>query len=218
MMGTKLLLVDDHKIMRHGIRSLLENEAGMEVLEETNNGRTAIEIARNLSPDVVIMDIAMHDLNGIEATRQITSELPEVKVIMLSMHSDRQMVADALQAGASGYLLKDCEFEELVRAIETVVTNRTYLSPEIADILVENFVRKSPRSESSTSSVLTSREREVLQLLSEGNTTKEIATALCLSTKTVETHRRQMMEKLNIYTVANLVKYAISQGLTSLAL
>jgi DNA-binding NarL/FixJ family response regulator len=217
-MGTKLLLVDDHKIMRHGIRSLFEKEAGMEVLEETNNGRTAIDLANNLSPDVVIMDIAMHDLNGIEATRQITAELPEVKVIMLSMHSDRQMVADALQAGASGYLLKDCEFEELVRAIETVVTNRTYLSPEIADILVENFVRKSPRSESSTSSVLTSREREVLQLLAEGNTTKEIAHALCLSTKTVETHRRQMMQKLNIYTVAHLVKYAISQGLTSLAL
>jgi DNA-binding NarL/FixJ family response regulator len=216
MMGTKLLLVDDHKIMRHGIRSLLEKEAGMEVLEETNNGRAAIELARNLSPDVVIMDIAMHDLNGIEATRQITAELPEVKVIILSMHSDRQMVADALQAGASGYLLKDCEFEELVRAIETVVTHRTYLSPEIADILVENFVRQSPVSESSASSVLTSREREVLQLLAEGKTTKEIATALCLSTKTVETHRRQMMEKLNIYSVANLIKFAIRTGLTSL--
>jgi DNA-binding NarL/FixJ family response regulator len=215
-MSLKLLLVDDHKVMRHGIRSLLEKEAGMEVLEETNNGRTAIELARNLSPDVVIMDIAMHDLNGVEATRQITSELPEVKVIMLSMHSDRQMVADALQAGASGYLLKDCEFEELVRAIETVVTNRTYLSPEIADILVENFVRKSPLSESSVSSVLTSREREVLQLLAEGNSTREIATALCLSTKTVETHRRQMMEKLNIYSVANLIKFAIRTGLTSL--
>jgi len=216
MMGTKLLLVDDHKIMRHGIRSLLEKEAGMEVLEETNNGRTAIELARNLSPDVVIMDISMHDLNGIEATRQITSELPEVKVIILSMHSDRQIIADALQAGAAGYLLKDCEFEELVRAIETVVSNRTYLSPEIADILVENFVRKSPLSESTTSSVLTSREREVLQLLAEGNTTKEIAHSLCLSTKTVETHRRQMMEKLNIYSVANLIKFAIRTGLTSL--
>jgi DNA-binding NarL/FixJ family response regulator len=202
--------------MRHGIRSLLEKEAGMEVLEETNNGRTAIELARNLSPDVVIMDISMHDLNGIEATRQITSELPEVKVIILSMHSDRQIIADALQAGAAGYLLKDCEFEELVRAIETVVSNRTYLSPEIADILVENFVRKSPLSESTTSSVLTSREREVLQLLAEGNTTKEIAHSLCLSTKTVETHRRQMMEKLNIYSVANLIKFAIRTGLTSL--
>jgi len=215
-MNTKLLLVDDHKIMRHGIRSLLAKEAGMEVLEDTNNGRAAIELARTLSPDVVIMDIAIHDLNGIEATRQITAELPEVKVIMLSMHSDRQMVADALQAGASGYLLKDCEFEELVRAIETVVSHRTYLSPEIADILVENFVRKSPRSESSASSVLTSREREVLQLLAEGKTTKEISTALCLSTKTVETHRRQMMEKLNIYNVANLIKFAIHTGLTSL--
>ena len=215
-MSTKLLLVDDHKIMRHGIRSLLEKQAGMEVLEETNNGRSAIELARALSPDVIIMDIAMHDLNGIEATRQITTELPEVKVIMLSMHSDRQMVADALQAGASGYLLKDCEFEELVRAIETVVSNRTYLSPEIADILVENFVRKSPSEESSASSVLTSREREVLQLLAEGKTTREIANTLCLSTKTVETHRRQMMEKLNIYNVANLIKFAIRKGLTSL--
>ena len=217
-MSTRLLLVDDHKIMRHGIRSLLEKQAGMKVLEETNNGRSAIEFARTLSPDVIIMDIAMHDLNGIEATRQIIAELPEVKVIMLSMHSDRQMVADALQAGASGYLLKDCEFDELVRAIETVVSNRTYLSPEIADILVENFVRKSPSEESSASSVLTSREREVLQLLAEGKTTREIANVLCLSTKTVETHRRQMMEKLNIYNVAHLVKYAISQGLTSLAL
>jgi len=215
-MSTKLLLVDDHKIMRHGIRSLLEKEAGMEVLEETNNGRTAIELARILSPDVIIMDIAMHDLNGVEATRQITTELPEVKVIMLSMHSDRQMVTDALQAGASGYLLKDCEFEELVRAIETVVSNRTYLSPEIADILVENFVRKSSPSESSASSILTPREREVLQLLAEGKSTKEIATSLCLSTKTVETHRRQMMEKLNIYTVAHLIKFAIRKGLTTL--
>ena len=215
-MNIKVLLVDDHKIMRHGIRSLLEKETGMEVLEETNNGRTAVELARALSPDVIIMDIAMHDLNGIEATRQITAELPEAKVIMLSMHSDRQMVADALQAGASGYLLKDCEFEELVRAIETIVSNRTYLSPEIADILVENFVRKSPSEESSASSVLTSREREVLQLLAEGKTTREIANTLCLSTKTVETHRRQMMEKLNIYNVANLIKFAIRKGLTSL--
>jgi DNA-binding NarL/FixJ family response regulator len=163
------------------------------------------------------MDIAMHDLNGIEATRQITSESPDIKVLALSIHSDTQFVVEILQAGASGYLLKDCEFEELIRAINTVSSHRTYLSPEIADIVIENYIRDPlSKTVSYAPPVLTAREREVLQLLAEGKTTKQIASCLCLSIKTIDTHRRQMMKKLNTRSLADLIKYAIRQGLTSL--
>ena len=215
-MSTRILLADDHKIVREGLRALIEKQPGMEVVAEAENGRTAVELVKKLLPDVVIMDVAMPDLNAIEATRQILTQTPEAKVIALSMHSDRRFVVEMLRAGASGYLLKDCAFEELIHAIRAVVINRTYLSPKIADIVIKDFVRLFPKTEFSVFSVLTPRQRQVLQLLSEGKTTKEIATHLQVSVKTIETYRQQIMDKLDIHSIAELTKYAIREGLTTL--
>jgi DNA-binding NarL/FixJ family response regulator len=175
-----------------------------------------VKLAQKLKPDVVIMDITMPDLNGIEATYQIMAELPNVKVIALSMHSDRRFVVGMLKAGASGYLLKDCAFDELIHTVHTVVSNRIYLTPGITDIVVDDYLRQMSTTNSSVTSVLTAREREVLQLLAEGKTTKQIADHLYLSVKTIETHRRQIMLKLDIHSIAELTKYAIREGLTPL--
>lgn len=216
MSNTRILLAEDHKIVRDGLRTLIDSEPGMEVIAEAEDGRSAVRLAQELSPDVIIMDIAMPDMNGIDATRVIIHENPKVKVIALSMYSDRRFVSGMLEAGASGYLLKDCAFEELVRAIRSVMSNQTYLSPKIAGIVVNRYIGKSPRTESSVFTNLTQREREVLQVLAEGMTTKEIAYHLNVSVKTVETHRRNIMEKLNIHSISELVKYAIREGLTSL--
>jgi DNA-binding NarL/FixJ family response regulator len=215
-MSIKILLADDHKITRQGLRSLLEKESDMEVVAEAEEGRTAVCLVRELSPDVVVMDVSMPDLNGMEATRQIVAELPNVKVIALSMHSDNLFVSEMLKSGASGYLLKDCAFEELARAIHVVVEGKTYLSPAISGVVVDDYLHHLARTESTSSEVLTDREREVLQLIAEGNSTKQIALKLHISVKTVETHRRQIMSKLNIHTIAELTKYAIRQGLTFL--
>jgi two-component system response regulator NreC len=213
--GIKILLVDDHKIMREGLRSLLENQPGMQVIAEAVNGREAVRLARDKRPDVVIMDIDMPDLGGIEATRQMCAALPEVKVIGLSIHSEKHYVVNMLRSGASGFLSKDCPFDELTQAIETVMTNHTYLSPKIADFMIDHYIREVPVIESSAFSVLTPREREVLQLIAEGSTTKEIASQLNVSAKTVDTHRRQIMDKLKLYSIADLTKFAIQEGLTS---
>ena len=215
-MSIGILLADDHKIMREGLRTLLEQQSGMEVIGEAADGRTAVQLVRERSPDVVIMDISMPDLNGVEATHQIIAETPGVKVVALSMHSDRQFVVGMLKAGASGYLLKDCAFEELADAVRAVVSNQTYLSPGIANIVVEDYIRHLSRTDFSPSSILTNREREVLQLLAEGRTIRQIASCLHVGVKTVETHRRKIMEKLDIHNIANLIKYAIREGLTSL--
>jgi len=212
----KILLADDHKIMRDGLHSLLEKQDDMEIIAEADNGRKAVQIAQEKKPDVVIMDISMPELNGIEATRQILSTQPNIKIIALSMHSDKRFVAGMLQAGASGFLLKDCASQELTNAIRTVARNKHYLSPEIAGIMIEDYITLSNSNEPATSSaVLTSREREVLQLIAEGWSTKDIAGHLFVSIKTVETHRRQIMKKLDIHSVADLTKYAIREGLTS---
>ena len=213
----RILLADDHRIVRQGLRSLLEAEADFEVVAEAENGRQAIEMAEELAPDVVVMDVGMPEMNGVEATRRVVVNNPQVKVVALSMHSDRRFVAEMLKAGAAGYLLKDGAFEELVGAIRTVAAGRTYLSPRIADVVVEGYLRnQAAPSEPTAYAKLSPREREVLQLLAEGKATKEAAAALHLSVKTVETHRRQIMEKLNLYSVAELTKYAIREGLTSL--
>lgn len=214
-MKTTVLLVDDHKIFRDGLRTLIEKE-GMEVVGEAENGRKTIKLAEKLLPNVIIMDVSMPDMNGIEATRKIISEMPQVKVIALSMHSDRRFVLGMLEAGASGYLLKDCAFGELSSAIKQVLTGNKYLSPKIADVVVKGYLNKSNDSLVSGGSILTSREREILQLIAEGLTAKEIADHVFLSVKTVETHRRNIMQKLNMRSTVDLTKYAIREGLTSL--
>ena len=215
-MSIRILLADDHKITRQGLRSLLDENDDMEVLAEAENGRDAIELARKLNPDVIIMDVSMPDLNGVEATRQIIQDNHDVRVIALSMHSDTLFVSEMLKSGASGYLLKDCAFQELEQAIRTVMDGKAYLSPSISGVVVEDYLHRLSKVDMSTSEVLTDREREVLQLIAEGQSTKQVALKLHISAKTVETHRRQIMNKLDMHTVAELTKYAIRKGLTAL--
>jgi DNA-binding NarL/FixJ family response regulator len=202
--------------MREGLRTMLVGNPDLKVLGEADNGHEAIELAEELRPDVVVMDVAMPDMNGIEATRRIVGEVPHVKVVALSMHSDKRFVMEMLHAGASGYLLKDAAFEELAKAIETVADGQTYLSPTIADVVVASTTGVSTRKVPAPSEVLTPREREVLQLIAEGNTTKGIAAKLDVSVKTIESHRQNTMKKLKTRSVAELTKYAIREGLTSL--
>ncbi len=215
-MTVRILLADDHKIVRDGLRALLESQPGVTVVAEADNGRATVRLARDLLPDLVIMDIGMPDLNGIDATRQIVNEFPGVKVIALSMHADRRFVVQMFRAGASGYLLKDCAFEELARAVRAVLKNQTYLSPAVAGPVMEDYIHYLSAASTAESGALSPREREVLQLLAEGRSTKEVAALLCVSVKTIETHRQQIMGKLNIHNVAELIKYAIREGLTSL--
>jgi len=215
-MITRILLADDHKIIREGLRTLIEKQADMKVVAEAEDGRTTVRLANELQPDVVIMDISMPDLNGIEAARQVSSDCPGMKIVALSMHSDRRFVIEMFKAGSSGYMLKDCAFEELARAIREVTANRIYLSPSISDKVISDYIRNLPPEEESAFSALSHREREVLQVLAEGFSTKEIAAKLSVSTKTVETHRQNIMHKLGIFSVAELTKYAIREGLTSL--
>jgi DNA-binding NarL/FixJ family response regulator len=215
-MKLTILLADDHKIVRDGLRALLEKETDMEVIAGAEDGASAVKLAGELKPSVVVMDIGMPDMNGIEATRQIIASHPDVRVIALSMHSDKRFVGGMLKAGASGYLLKDCAFGELANAIRAVMGGQTYLSPQIAQVVVEGYVRQVGPSGPASAEVLTGREREVLQLLAEGKSTKDIAALLGLSSRTVETHRQQIMNKLNIHKAAELVKYAIREGIISL--
>ncbi|OGW37982.1 MAG: DNA-binding response regulator [Nitrospirae bacterium RBG_13_39_12] len=215
-MNIRILLADDHRIVREGIKALIEKHTNMEVITETEDGRTTVQLALQLLPDVVIMDVGMPDMNGIEATRQIIANAPNVKIIALSMHSDRRFVTGMFRAGASGYLLKDCAFEELINAIQSVITNHTYLSPAIFDSVIKDYTHLLSKEKFSVFSILTAREREVLQLLTEGKTIKEIASHLKISVKTVETYKQKIMDKLKIRSVAELTKYAIREGLTSL--
>jgi DNA-binding NarL/FixJ family response regulator len=211
----RILIADDHRIMRQGLRSLLEKQPNMEVVAEAENGRGAVQLVRQLSPGVVLMDVAMPDLNGIEATKQILQEAPEVRVIALSMHKDRTFVSRMLQAGAKGYLLKDTAFEEIARAVNEVMAGRIFLDPPIAEMVIEDYARKMKRFDAEEANLLTPREREVLQLIAEGRTTKQIAGRLNVSVKTIETHRRQIMDKLNLHSIAELTKYAVRKGITS---
>ena len=215
-MRTKIILADDHKIIREGLRSLIEKQPDMEVIAEAQDGLTTVNLVQKLKPDVVIMDIGMPEMNGIDATTKITTEYKTVKVIALSMHSDRRFVMQMLKAGAAGYLLKDSAFEELVSAIHAVIAKQHYLSQKITDFVVQEYLQNLPRNESTVFNVLTAREREVLQLIAEGKSTKQIASVLNVSVKTIETHRQQIMEKLDMHSIAQLTKYAIREGLTSL--
>ena len=215
-MAITIILADDHKIMREGLKNLLGEKPDMEVVGEAENGRDAIQLALKHMPDIAIMDIAMPDLNGIEATKQIIKESPGTRVIALSMHSDKQFVKGMFKAGASGYLLKDCALEELIDAIRAVYAKHTYLSREISHVVLKEFVNSLDREPIQNKEELTGREREVLQLIAEGISTKDIAGKLFLSVKTIETHRQKIMQKLNIFTIPELTKYAIRMGLTSL--
>jgi DNA-binding NarL/FixJ family response regulator len=214
-MSIAILLADDNRMMREGLRALLERQSDMKVVAEADDGRAAVELARKHKPSVAVLDLAMPGLNGIEAARQITEACLGTKTIILSVHSDRRFVTEALRAGAAGYILKDCAFDELARAIRTTAANQTYLSPAVARTVVEDYLGRSPRRQrSSAFAVLTDRERQVLQLLAEGRPAKQIATDLGVSIKTVETHRANIMRKLGKHSIAELTKYAIREGLT----
>jgi len=216
-MGIRVLIADDHKIMLAGLRSLLEKHPDFDVVAEAENGRKAVQLAQEKMPDVIVMDVSMPDLNGIEATKQIIESLPETRVIALSMHSDKRFVKGMLQAGASGYLLKDCASQELATAIHQVADGKKYLSPEITGVVINDFLLGASAEEVTTvASLLSPREREVLQLIAEGWSTKQIASHLYVSIKTIETHRRQIMKKLDLHSIADLTKYAIREGLTSI--
>lgn len=215
-MSVRILLAEDHGITRQGLRSLIEKQPDMEVVGEAEDGRKALELVRQLVPDILITDISMPNLNVIDATRQIVHDFPQTKVIALSIHSKTAFVTGMLRAGAAGYLLKESLFDELLEAIRTVLAGGTYLSPKIAGALVDAFIKGLDPLAESPLEILTEREREVLQLIAEGKNTKEIALALHVSPKAIEANRRKIKEKLGAHSVAELVKIAILGGLTSL--
>jgi DNA-binding NarL/FixJ family response regulator len=215
-MPAKVLLADDHAIIRQGLCSLLEKQPDIEVVGAVEDGRKALELVRELAPDIVIMDISMPNLNGIDATRKIVGELGGAKVIALSIHSSRRFVTEMLKAGASGYILKECLFDELVEAIRTVLNGGIYLSPKITGVVVDDYVKRLSGECRPETPALTEREREVIQLLAEGRSTKQIAMQLHVSGKTIESNRRNIMDKLGIHSVAELTKYAVREGLTPL--
>jgi len=215
--SVRLVLVDDHQLLRQCMRKMLESRPGFEVVGEAADGRAAIDLVRDTSPDAVVMDIEMKSMNGIEATRMINRQSPAVKVIAVSMHDDPRYVREALTAGASAYLLKECAFAELVTAIGLAVEdNEIYLSPGISKVLVDGYLslvqgRSLPRDQTAN---LTPREREIVQLIAEGHTNVEIANVLFLSVRTIENHRLNIMKKLGVDSLAALVKLAVREGLT----
>jgi DNA-binding NarL/FixJ family response regulator len=214
-MKTRVILVDDHKMMREGLATMLATATDIEVVGEGADGRSALQLVRTLQPDVVVMDVGMPDLNGIEATTRIRAEHPRVKVVALSLHSDKRYVQHMLDAGASGYVLKVAAFDELLRAVRAASVGKDYLSPEITGAVVERSSRPHSGTGVSAYSTLGSREREVLQLVAEGMTSAETAKRMHISIKTVETHRRNIVQKLGLHGTAELTKYAVREGLTS---
>lgn len=214
-MTLRILLADDHRMFANGLAALLEREPDLEVVGTEPDGREAVRTAIELEPDVVAMDLSMPGLSGIEATRQIVAERPEIKVLCLSMHRERQYLQAALEAGAAGYVLKDRSQQELVEGIRQVAAGEIYLSPEMTAAAVDEYRKNLVGHRAAIEPVLTAREREVLQLVAEGMSSREIADRLCISQRTVATHRRHLAEKLDIHSVAGLTKYAIRHGLTT---
>ncbi len=212
---TRILLVDNHTLVRAGVRSLLEVLPSVQVVGEAADGREALLLIKERNPDLVFMDIAMEGMNGLEATRRVVKSFPRVRVVMLSIHSNEEYVSQALRAGASGYMLKDAAPAELEIAINAVSGGATYLSPAVSRQVVDDYLRRVHEQEATAAEMLTPRQREVLQLIAEGCSTKEIAQRLDLGIKTVETHRTQLMERLDIHDIAGLVRYAIRHGLVS---
>lgn len=213
----RVLLAEDHTIVRKGLRSLLESEAAMAVVGEAADGQEAVRLACELRPHVVVMDITMPLLNGLEATRQIKLHLPETRVVVLTVHTTEEYIYQILKAGASGYLVKQSAPDELVMAIKAACAGQTFLSPAISGVVVEDYIRHAQQSELPDDfSTLTPREREVLQLLAEGHSTREIAALLVVSVKTVESHRSNLMHKLALYNLPDLTRYAVRRGLVPL--
>jgi two-component system, NarL family, response regulator NreC len=209
MKRTRILLVDDHALVRQGFKMILSAQADMEIVGEAGNGREAVQIAEELRPDVVVMDVAMPELNGIEATRRLLVSLPHTRVIALSMHRDSVYVRETLRAGARGYLLKDSPAGDLVTAVRSVASGESYLSPAVSNAVLDDY----RRHVTNPIDLLTTREREVLQMLAEGKTNKEIAVVLNLSVYTVDAHRGRIMEKLNVHSINELVRFAVRNGL-----
>jgi two-component system, NarL family, response regulator NreC len=213
-MPIRVLLVDDHEIMREGMCALLKRLPDLEVVGQASDGRSAISMAKSFSPDIVIMDIGMPNLNGIEATRQLLEDNPKVKVMALSTHSDGSIVARMLKAGAGGYMLKESAFSELMEGLTAMMEGKTYLCSKIAKVVFSDYVALLSSPQWPGGDGLSSREYEVLQLVAEGKTSKEIAQILHVTAKTVDTHREHIMDKLSIHTVAGLTKYAVREGIT----
>ena len=211
----KILIVDDHKLMREGLAELIRHEDGMSVVGEAESGIMAVRLACELKPDIVLMDIEMPDLNGIEAARQIRKEAPEVKIIALSMHEDRRFVRQMFGAGARGYVLKGSAFEELAIAIRTVASGHIYANLNLSDMLLTDYIKELSDTTKPMASLLTAREREVLQLLAEGNGNKEIAVKLNVSVTTIDSHRKHITDKLGLHSIAELTRYAIHEGMVS---
>ena len=216
MNPTRVLLADDHTLIRAGLRLVVEQQPEFTVVGEASNGREAVALAQALKPDIVVMDIGMPNLNGIEAAGQIRGSLPDTQIVMLSMHSDEGYVLRALKAGARGYLLKDSAEEDLIHAVEAVSDGKAFFSPSISKMLVEDYMRQMrERQVEDSFELLTTREREVLQLLAEGKNNKEAASVLNLSLYTVETHRSNIFQKLNLHSGAELILYAVRKGVIS---
>jgi len=209
----RILIADDHEVARKGIRSLLDNHAGWEVCGEARDGREAVTCASKLKPDVLLLDIGMPNLNGIDAARQILTIMPEARILMLTVHDSEQVVREVLAAGARGFLLKSDTGRDLVTAVEALQHHRTFFTSRVAQIMLDGYLRPHSESETSSQCVLTPREREVIQLVAEGKSTKEVATALSLSVKTAETHRTNLMRKLDLHSVADLTLYAVRNGI-----
>lgn len=215
MSNIRVLLADDHALVLAGIRALVEELGGTQIVAEANNGREAVALAKQHKPDLVIMDISMQELNGIEATAQIMAEVPATKVLILSMHTTEDFVRRAIKAGAAGYLVKDSAPLDLKMAIAAVLRGEIYLSPRVSRHVVSGFLHGKPHQNESSMDALTARQREILQMIAEGKSTKQIAFQLNVSIKTVETHRAALMERLEIYDVAGLVLYAVRHGVIS---
>ena len=209
----KVLVADDHTILRQGIKSLLANEEEIEVIGEAKNGREALAIIEETLPDVILMDIAMPGLNGLEATRRIKKKFPRMKVLVLTMYTNEEYIFQILNAGANGYLVKETAFQDLISAIKAVYKNEAFMSPSISKKVINSYIKRAQNDEKQTCEILTTREREILQLIVEGNSSKKIAEILFISPKTVETHRTHIMDKLNIHNRTGLVKYAIRKGI-----
>jgi two-component system, NarL family, response regulator NreC len=216
MRKIRILLADDHKLIRSGLRLLVEQQSDLAVVGEANDGREAVSLAKSLKPDVIVMDIGMPNLNGIESALQITQANPEIAVVMLSMHSDESYVLRALKSGAKGYLLKDSAESDLIRAVRAVADGKSFFSPAVSKVLLDDYVRKLKRSGAEDAyDLLTPREREILQLVAEGKSNKDVANLLNLSVYTVETHRSNIMEKLNLRGIPELILFAVRKGIIS---